>query len=66
MMVMINQITFLGKVFLLSTIISILIKHGLDNWLIQSETYLAPFIIFSPVLIIFIILVIRQTKTLNS
>ncbi|BAQ65614.1 hypothetical protein GM3709_2379 [Geminocystis sp. NIES-3709] len=63
---MINQIIFLGKVLLLSTIISILIKHGLDNFLIQSETYLAPVIIFSPVIIIFIILLIRQKNTINS
>lgn len=65
-MLIINQINFLGKVLLVSTIISILIKHGLDNFLIPSETYLAPLIIFSPVFILFIILFIRQQKTINS
>lgn len=63
---MMNQFIFLGKVLLLSAIISILIKHGLDNFLIQSETYLAPIIIFSPVIILFLILFIRQKKALNS
>lgn len=63
---MMNQLIFLSKVFLLSAMISILIKHGLDNFLIQSETYLAPIIIFFPVIILFLILFIRQKKALNS
>jgi hypothetical protein len=63
---MMNQVIFLSKVLFLSAMISILIKHGLDNFLIQSETYLAPIIIFAPVIILFLILFIRQRKTINS
>ncbi|MBL1210436.1 MAG: hypothetical protein FWJ34_12290 [Geminocystis sp. GBBB08] len=57
---MINQFFFLFKVLFVSTVISILIKYGLDNSLIQQATYLAPIIIFAPVIIIFITLIIRQ------
>jgi hypothetical protein len=63
---MMNQVIFLSKVLFVSAMISILIKYGLDNFLIQSETYLAPIIIFSPVIILFLILFIRQRKTINS
>ncbi|BAQ60157.1 hypothetical protein GM3708_563 [Geminocystis sp. NIES-3708] len=61
-MLIINQFFFLFKVLFFSTLISILIKYGLDNLLIQEATYLAPIIIFAPVIIIFMILVIRQNK----
>lgn len=61
-MLIINQFFFLFKVLFFSTLISILIKYGLDNLLIQEATYLAPIIIFAPVIIIFIILLIRQNK----
>jgi hypothetical protein len=57
---MINQFFFLFKVLFFSAIISFIIKYGLDNSLIQEATYLAPIIIFSPVILIFIILVTRQ------
>ncbi|WP_308255631.1 hypothetical protein [Geminocystis sp. GBBB08] len=59
-MLIINQFFFLFKVLFVSTVISILIKYGLDNSLIQQATYLAPIIIFAPVIIIFITLIIRQ------
>ncbi|WP_373478838.1 hypothetical protein [Geminocystis sp.] len=60
-----NQVLFLFKVLLLSSIISVLIKYGLDNLLIQKQTYLAPIIIFSPVIILFIILFQRQRKDIK-
>lgn len=59
-MLVINQLFFLVKVLFFSAIISIFIKYGLDNSLIQEATYLAPVIIFAPVVLIFIILITRQ------
>lgn len=61
-MLIINQSFFLLKVLFLSSFISVLIKYGLDNLLIQKLTQLAPIIIFSPVIVIFIVLVIRQNN----
>lgn len=65
-MFIINQFFFLSKVLFFSTIISFIIKYGLDNSLIQEATYLAPIIIFAPVILIFIILVTRQNLPSNK
>lgn len=59
-MLVINQLFFLVKVLFISVFISIFIKYGLDNSLIQEATYLAPVIIFVPVVLIFFILVTKQ------
>lgn len=61
---MTDQIFFLGKVLLLSTVISVSIKYGLP-WLLSFANYSIYFalsIIFLPVIILTIILFLRQKK----
>lgn len=62
-----NQIFFLGKVIFLSTIISLIIKYGLENWILEiDETFLAIFIISSPVITLAIILFVKHQQELNK
>lgn len=62
-----SQFFFLAKVILLSTIISLIIKYGLDDWIWEiNETFLAIFIISSPVITLAIILLFKHRQELNK
>ncbi len=62
-----SQFFFLSKVIVLSTIISLIIKYGLDNWILEiNRTFLALFIISSPVIALAIILLFKHQQELNK
>ncbi|MTF37456.1 hypothetical protein GGC33_00695 [Cyanobacterium aponinum 0216] len=64
---MVNQFFFLSKVILLSTLISFIIKYGLDNWILEiNETFLAIFIISFPVITLVIILLVKHQRELSK
>ncbi|WP_342596613.1 hypothetical protein VKI21_10340 [Cyanobacterium aponinum UTEX 3222] len=64
---LVNQFFFLSKVILLSTLISFIIKYGLDNWILEiNETFLAIFIISFPVITLVIILLIKHQRELSK
>ncbi|MBD2393176.1 hypothetical protein H6G11_02775 [Cyanobacterium aponinum FACHB-4101] len=62
-----NQFFFLSKVILLSTIISFMIKYGLDNWILEiNETFLAIFIISFPVVTLAVTLLVKHQRELSK
>ncbi|WP_330203144.1 hypothetical protein [Cyanobacterium sp. Dongsha4] len=62
-----NQFFFLSKVIFLSTIISFIIKYGLDNWILEiNETFLAIFIISFPVITLAVILFVKHQRELSK
>lgn len=62
-----SQFFFLLKVILLSTVISFIIKYGLDNWIFEiNETFLAVFIISFPVITLAGILIFKHQQELNK
>lgn len=64
---LVNQFFFLSKVILLSTLISLIIKYGLDNWILEiNETFLAIFIISFPVITLVIILLVKHQRELSK
>ncbi|AFZ52541.1 hypothetical protein VKI22_03830 [Cyanobacterium aponinum UTEX 3221] len=64
---LVNQFFFLSKVILLSTLISFIIKYGLDNWILEiNETFLAIFIISFPVITLVIILLVKHQRELSK
>jgi len=64
---LVNQFFFLSKVILLSTLISLIIKYGLDNWILEiNETFLAIFIISFPVVTLTITLLVKHQRELSK
>ncbi len=57
-----DQLFFLGKVVLLSALISVLIKYGFFNLAISYPVYSSLILIFSPVIILAITLFLRQKQ----
>lgn len=62
-----SQFFFLSKVIVVSTIISFIIKYGLDNWIFAiNETFLAIFIISFPVVTLAFVLLFKHRRELNN
>lgn len=62
-----SQFFFLSKVIVLSTIISFIIKYGLDNWIWEiNEVFLAIFIISFPVVTLAFVLLLKHRRELNN
>lgn len=61
-----NSFFFILKVLIISTLISIIIKYVLSNFNLISQTYLALPIVFTPTVIVFIILFYKSLSSKNA